>query len=37
MLMAAILPAYGSIYCIQNRLNHVSQRRLMEQTAELDA
>ena len=37
MLMAAILPAYGSIYWIQNRLNHISQRRLMEQTAELDA
>ena len=36
-LMLCILPIYGAIYWIQNRLNRRYQRRLMEQSAELEA
>ena len=36
-LMLGILPIYGAIYWIQNRLNRRYQRRLMEQSAELEA
>ena len=37
MLMLAILPLYGAIYWVQNHLNRRYQRRLMEQSAELEA
>lgn len=37
VLMLAILPLYGAIYWVQNRLNRRYQRRLMEQSAELEA
>lgn len=37
VLMLAILPLYGAIYWVQNRLNRRSQRQLMEQSAELEA
>ncbi|WP_245318789.1 peptidase domain-containing ABC transporter [Hymenobacter elongatus] len=36
-LMSIILPLYAGIYWVQNHLNRRSQRRLMEQTAEMDA
>ena len=36
-LMLCILPLYGAIYWVQNRLNRRYQRRLMEQSAELEA
>ena len=36
-LMLGILPIYGAIYWVQNRLNRRYQRRLMEQSAELEA
>jgi ABC-type bacteriocin transporter len=37
VLMLAILPLYGAIYWVQNRLNRRYQRQLMEQSAELEA
>lgn len=37
VLMLAILPLYGAIYWVQNRLNRRYQRRLMEQSAELES
>lgn len=37
VMMLAILPLYGGIYWVQNRLNRRYQRRLMEQSAELEA
>jgi ATP-binding cassette subfamily B protein len=37
VLMLGILPLYSAIYWVQNRLNRRYQRRLMEQSAELEA
>ena len=37
VLMLGILPLYGAIYWVQNRLNRRYQRQLMEQSAELEA
>ncbi|RPD46382.1 peptidase domain-containing ABC transporter [Hymenobacter sediminis] len=37
VLMLGILPLYGGIYWVQNRLNRRYQRQLMEQSAELEA
>jgi ABC-type bacteriocin transporter len=37
LLMLGILPLYGMIYWVQNRLNRRYQRQLMEQSAELEA
>lgn len=37
VLMLTILPLYGAIYWVQNRLNRRYQRQLMEQSAELEA
>ncbi|UYZ58727.1 peptidase domain-containing ABC transporter [Hymenobacter latericus] len=37
VLMLGILPLYGAIYWLQNRLNRRYQRRLMEQSAELES
>ena len=37
VMMLAILPLYGAIYWVQNRLNRRYQRQLMEQSAELEA
>ena len=37
VLMLGILPLYGGIYWVQNRLNRRYQRRLMEQSAELES
>ncbi|KUG06283.1 peptidase domain-containing ABC transporter [Solirubrum puertoriconensis] len=37
VLMLGILPLYGGIYWLQNRLNRRYQRQLMEQSAELES
>ncbi|WP_183566397.1 peptidase domain-containing ABC transporter [Mucilaginibacter sp. SP1R1] len=37
LLMLAVIPLYGAIYFITNKLNKKSQRKLMEESADLEA
>lgn len=37
LVMMAVVPLYGLVYWITNRVNRVNQRRLMERGAELEA